>query len=258
MVISQLNFRLHFLQYNGLAVLNVNTDAVVKFSLNLERLNKTSFPFAIRQTLNKAAFDVKGKSMPKVAIRNFTIRQKNFFKANSRVNLARGLKINSLRSEVGFMDRGRFNSDAIQNLKKQEFGGVIKDRSFIPTNAARSGSSKKNVSPRNRLKRLKNVVDANNARGKNRRVKWIKSAIHAGKGGHVITNFRNRAVVKIKSIKRSKKGIKIKTKNIYTFEKNRDVKVKGTGFMRKATVESTKKMERWFIDEAKKQIKRFK
>jgi hypothetical protein len=96
---------------------NVDTDEVIKFTNKLEKLNRSAFPNAVRGTLNGLALDVKTKTMPDQTEKDFTIRQKNFFKANSGVDFARGFNLRSMASIVGFYSR-RPNNQAIEDLEK--------------------------------------------------------------------------------------------------------------------------------------------
>ncbi len=41
--------------------LDVNTDSAIQLTAKLERLHRSSFPSAVRNTLNDAAFDMKKK-----------------------------------------------------------------------------------------------------------------------------------------------------------------------------------------------------
>ena len=52
-----------------MAFINVNSDAVVKYSDKLERTTRSAFPVAVRQTLNDAAFADK-KRLPAIAKKN--------------------------------------------------------------------------------------------------------------------------------------------------------------------------------------------
>src|SRR5580765_6106331 len=125
-----------------MAFLNVNADAVVRYAVRLERMSRTTLPNVVRQTLNSAAFDVKKTTMPAQADRTFVKRKPTFFKATSKVNMAQGADINSMQSEVGFAG----TSQAVEDLEKQEKGGNIGGRTFIPLAKARtSGSWNKNV-----------------------------------------------------------------------------------------------------------------
>ena len=79
--------------------LNIKSDAIVKHVNTLEKMHKSALPLVIRQTLNSAAFDVKKVTMPKEASANFDKRNPNFFKANSKVDQAKGFNISSIRSK---------------------------------------------------------------------------------------------------------------------------------------------------------------
>lgn len=236
--------------------LNVNTDAAVIFTNKLERMSKTALPKAVRSALNSAAFDVKQNTMPKNAKRKFINRQANFFKANSRVEMAKGSDIHSMKATVGFVSKGLKGDHnfAVEDLEGQEHGGRLKGKSFIPTRAARGGNEKKNVKPVNRISRIKNIVSVKNAIGVNYGQKFIKSVIHAGKGGHVLAENKGKQILwRVNSLKRLKSGA-FKLTALYTFKRKRSVSVKQTNFMRTASLVSAKGMENHFIKAAKYQL----
>ena len=83
-------------------ILNINSNAVVSYTNTLEKLHKSAFPVAIRETLNSAAFDVKKNTMPLSAKKSFIERQPTFFKANSKVDKATGFNTSTMKSTVGF------------------------------------------------------------------------------------------------------------------------------------------------------------
>lgn len=236
---------------------NVNTDAVVEFTNKLEKLHRSALPVAIRGTLNKAAFDVKKNTMPKSANENFIQRQPNFFKANSRVEMAKGFNVKTMKSVVGFTENGLKggNNFAVRELQQQERGGEIKSRSFIPMDAARGGSATRSVRPGNRLSGITKIVNSNKITGKNKRQQFIRAAKIAGKGGFVIGNTSKKILWRIDDI-RIGRGTRIKKKAIYSYEEGREVSIKGTSFMREASVESARKMDMYFNQEARKQILR--
>mgnify|MGYP000548203738 CR=1 FL=1 len=130
---------------------NIDTDETVVFANKLERLHRAAFPNAIRGTINAMAFDVKKNTMPKSSLR-FVNREKNFFKANSRVDMARGFDTNNMEARVGFVAAGNVeNKKSIEDLEAQEHGGVVGGRRYIPINGARiSKSRKKKVAKKNR------------------------------------------------------------------------------------------------------------
>ncbi|MCE3278026.1 MAG: hypothetical protein K0S44_217 [Bacteroidetes bacterium] len=240
-------------------VLNINTDAAVQYTVKLEKLHKSALPNAIRNTLNSAAFDVKKSTMPQSADTVFEKRQPNFFKANSRVDMAKGWDMNSMKSTVGFVEGGLKggNNYAVKDLEEQEGGGSIGHKTFIPLRFARQGNkSNKPVRANARLSEIKNITHARDAKGKNKMERFVKSAIHAGKGGHVLSNG---ILWKINSIKRLKSGNTVTNKTpLYTVLKNRSVNVSGTKFMMKASLKSAEKLEYYYRMAAQKEILRLK
>jgi hypothetical protein len=243
-------------------VININTTAVVAFSRKLEAMHRSALPNAIRGALNKAAFDVKQNTMPHSADKEFIKRSPNFFKANSRVEMATGYSINQMKSTVGFIANGLNNNHAVDELEQQERGGSIKKRSFVPTDIARGGSGVRPVRPGNRLSSIKKIANADKVAGKNSHEKFIKSAVYAGVGGYVISNgmlwrIDGLKTKKVKVIGRYS-ATKVKATPIYSFDAGRSVNVKGTGFMRRASLQSAQKMDDFYIQEAKRQIERLK
>ncbi len=237
--------------------ININNDEVVQLTNKLEKLHRSALPVAIRSTLNSAAFDVKQKTMPASAERKFINRSRNFFKANSRVDMAKGFDVDTMKSTVGFVtSRLRGSDQAVEDLEQQEYGGSIKGRSFIPMDTARGGSKTKAVRPGNRLSKIKNIINAAKTRGRTKKEKFVRSALRAGKDGYVIGNFEPKVLYKITSITRRGNQMIIKKKPLYSFEENRSIKVSKTGFMESATLRSIKKMNDFYIKEAQKQIQR--
>lgn len=228
--------------------LNINNDEVVKHTNRLEKMHRSALPLAIRNTLNSVAFDVKKSTMPASAEREFVTRAPNFFKANSRVQMAKGWNVDSMQSIVGFVPKDQ----AVEDLEQQEYGGTIEARSFIPMDQARAGGPAAKVRPSNRLSRIGKVVNANTMEGKTPQAKFLNAARKAGKGGFVLGNLPEKTLWKIEAID----GRTIKKKPLFSYEKNRDVSVSATGFMRTASMESAKKLEAIFIREAERQIDR--
>lgn len=246
-------------------VLNINSDAAVQFTRTLETMHRSALPSAIRGTLNRAAFDVKKVTMPASSQRRFVNRKPNFFKANSSVQMASGFNVPSMRAIVGFVSaNANYNNYAVLELEEQEYGGDIDHRTFVPLDSVRTGSSRiAPVRPGNRLRNLRklvnddlsNIVESNRGRGMGKG-QFVSSAIHVGKGGLIIGNFGKKILYKIEDITREKGKTKIKTRPLYSFEQGRSVHIKETHFMRDASMESAGKMERFFAEEAERQIVR--
>jgi hypothetical protein len=241
-----------------MAILNINTDAVVAHTNRLEKMHRSALPVAIRGSLNSAAFDVKLKTMPLSAKREFTERNKTFFKANSRVAMAKGFDVKSMKAFVGFTGirlKGG-NNFSVNDLTQQEFGGTIKKRSFIPTDAARGGNKAKPVRPSNRLSKINNIVNQNRFSG-NRKQRFIKAINRAGKGGYVLggSTLGQNTLFKVNSLNK-KGGFKITP--LYDFKEGRNVRVKPTHFMSKASLVSGRKIEAFYVKEAKRQFERLR
>jgi len=239
--------------------LNINTSATVVHTNRLKKLHRSALPNAIRNTLNKCAFYIKQDTMPKSADRSFIKRQPNFFKANSRVEMAKGFDVNTMRSTVGFISEGLRGSNnfAVKELEQQEYGGTIPKRSFIPLDAARIGGSPTRVPTlKARLSEIEGIVNSNLLTGASRPAKFIRAAFKAGVGGHVIGNFPNKKLYRIEKISRSTGKLNLKTKALYYFKKGRSVKIDSTGFMRRASMQSQARMDQFYISEANRIIQK--
>lgn len=247
--------------------LNINHSAVAHHVKRLEVLGKSALPSAVRNTLNSAAFDVKGKTMPASAKKEFTQRKKNFFQANSKVVPAKGGNIPSLKATVGFVRKDK----AVEELKQQEEGGTIGGRAFVTTPDARTGGNwNSNVTAKNRITNLENVVNANKVRGKSgkkltKKQQFVRAAFAAqklnGSNDLVLGNSVGGVATlsRIIAIRKSKNGVLIiRRKALYTYSKGRKVRIKPTGFMKRASHDSGLKMDRFFAKHTEHIIKSLK
>lgn len=229
--------------------LDINTNQVVVMANRLERMKRTALPAAVRGTLNSAAFDVKKNTMPASADRAFVKRTPNFFKANSKVDTARGSSVNDMQATVGFIGKGT-SDQAVKDLEQQERGGSIKKRSFIPMSTSRGGGAAKPVRPVNRLAKITNIVNAAKMKAASAKQEFLAAAAKAGKGGFVIGNNPKQTLWRIRSIDRGK----IKKEPLYSFKDNRSVSVKATGFMERASLESGNRLDDFFLKEVNRQM----
>jgi len=221
---------------------NINTDAAVALTNKLEKLHRSGLPVAIRNTLNSAAFDVKKITMLMEASQVFTQRNKSFFKSKSKVMMAKGFNMKSMKATVGFV--GANKNQAVDDLEKQERGGEIGGRSFIPMDTSRVSKSKsKQVKKPNRVGNIRNID-----RVKSQKL-FIKQVVKTGVGGHILYKGTVFRVVKI-----SRGDVKLLP--LFNYEKGRAVKVEATHFMKRASLKSASSMERFYQGHAKKQIKR--
>lgn len=247
-------------------ILNINSNALVAHTNRLEKLHRSALPVAIRGTLNNAAFDVKQNTMPKSAKKEFVQRQPNFFKANSRVEMAKGFNVSTMKATVGFVE-GRLKGDknfAVRDLEEQEYGGEIKGRSLIPIDESRRGSSSvKPVRANYRLSNIKNVINANKVQSRNKKQKFIRAAFAAkkiyGNNAFVLGNIRNKGrltLSKIRTVRSTGARVVISRVPVYSYQAGFVARVKRTGFMKRASLESGLKIEQYFIRQAQRQIDR--
>ncbi|MFN8317156.1 MAG: hypothetical protein U0T32_11985 [Chitinophagales bacterium] len=241
--------------------LNINTDAIVKFTNVLEKMHKSALPNAVRGALNAAVFDIKTNTMPSSASKTFVNRQPNFFKANSRFENAKGSSIGSMKASVGFVSSGLKgeNNFSVEDLEEQEYGGTIERKSFIPTVFARNNKSLNGLVRANaRLSAIRKIANAKNMSGKNDRQRFVLAAASVGKGGLVL--YKN-ILWRIDSAPKSNikfKRTDIKQTPLYSFKQGRSVKVKATEFMKSATLVSAEKLGSHFIKEAERQMEKLK
>lgn len=238
-------------------MININTDAIVKFTNKLEKMHKSALPTAIRNTLNNAAYILKTYDMPESANKTFENRQKNFFKANSRYEKATGYNIKTMRSTVGFIEGGLTGGDnfAVRELEQQEEGGRIDKRTFVPLDDARQGNTKGGlIKKRNRLSSIRNIVEVKKLKVKNKRSRFAAAAAVAGRGGFVLSG---KVLWRIDSFRKTKKNSVYTKSAVYSFKKGRSVSVKKTDFMKKASLNTAKELEHLFIIEAEKQFEKF-
>lgn len=246
-----------------MATFNVNTDALVVLTNRLEKLHRSDFPIAVRNTLTKAALLTKTESLQRISKQSFTNRNKTFFRAKSKFAAARGFNVSSMKATVGMVDiRVGSGDHAVRNLEKQEHGGSIGGRSFVPTDRARvSRSPDRNVAPRNRLSRIsiRDVVRSRLSKGKNRHQRFVKSVIQAHKqfGSRGLVLHRN-ILFRVDNVTLNRKGrrLRFKLTPLYSYRKNRAVTVKATNFMKRSTLVQAQKLGILYKIEAEKRFKK--
>lgn len=217
-----------------MAAFNVNMDEVVELSTKLDKLHRSAFPVAVRQTLNDAAFLTK-KLVPKVAGQKFTIRQKNFFRAFSVVHKAKGFNVNRMVSVTGI--NAAKGSEVAEGLEQQEKGGTIQGRKLIPHDKGRiSGSYGKKLRSKHRFRNIN--ISTPRQRKPGSKYLLIK------KGGRG-TVFQ---VTRLKT--------KTKLTPVYVYRKSRKSRVPKTPFMAPSALVARAKMNGFYREAAERQFKR--
>lgn len=232
---------------------SLDGSAVRKHASTLMRMRKYDLPVVISQTLNSAAFDVKTNTMPQESD-IFVHRTPTFFKANSRVEKVKGLKVSEMKATVGFKPKFSDKSHSVEDLLQQEDGGDIDNRAFIALPQARiNNSMNKNVRVKNRLQTLRDkALDPKNSK-KQGKESFITTAVAAGVGGYLF-NQDHTYLMEITDISRSGGNTKVKVKYLENIKKGRKAHVKATHFMQKASDITASNMEEMFIVNAKKRI----
>lgn len=242
--------------------ININSDGFVVHTARLERIKKKSIVFAVKKTLNEIALDVKKNTLEKEASKVFTIRSKNFFKAQSKVIFAKGNNLDSLQSEIGMTETGLKGQRnySVKHLEKHEKGGNIDKSDLLALPTARKGKSKNElVRPNARLASIKNIVKTKNQQGKTKQQKFVKAVLKAGVGGYVLgsslkgENYLYK-VIQLKSDLNTK-TFKPKLIPLYEYVKNRPINSKPKRFAEKAALKSYDSAEKIFEKNIENEIK---
>lgn len=243
-------------------IFDVNTDSAIQLSAKLEKLHRSAFPSAVRNTLNNAAFDTK-KNIPKVSKKIFITRQSAFFKRFSTVRKANGFNINNMVSTVGI--NSTIDKQVSDNLVSQEFGGKVNGKKLVPHDNSRVGRSlKKRVSKNNRFNKVK-IHDASrafrSAKG-SRGSKFIAAVMSTAKSGkpHMMIKSGGKGMVyELKSVSQSRKTRKVnfKIKKLYSVRSNNSHNVKSTKFMTRSANIAARKMDSFYKNNAEFQFKKF-
>lgn len=240
-------------------ILDVNNDGVIQLTAKLEELHKSAFPSAVRNTLNKAAFETK-KQLPKTAEKKFITRHKPFFKNMSVVDKASGFNVDKMIATVG-IDASK-NMELAENLESQEFGGMVNARKLIAHDDARtSKSNKKRVSAPNKVNKVDfhdatKAFRAHNGTRKSKFVAAVMSTAKSGKKHMMIKTGTNGMVYEVTAISQNVKSKKVnfKIKKLYTVRSVKSHNVKGQGFMRDSANLISKNLEKYYYENAEYQF----
>lgn len=243
-------------------MLNVDLGNVVKFTAKLEQIRTSALPNAIRGTLNDAAFDVKTKTMLSESKSKFINRSPNFFRANSKVEKATGMQVNSMVARVGFIEgslRGDHNF-SVKDLEQQEKSGSIKGKSFIPLDTARQNNSYTSlVKPANRITKITNIIDARKMGQGTKKQQFVKALYVAGQGGYVLgSTVKGETILwRVDFLDPDPDARQWRLTPLYDYRRGRSVHVDETAFMRTASLNSAEKLNKFYIAQAEFWIKRY-
>lgn len=245
-----------------MAILNVNTDATIALTAKLEKMSRSAFPNAVRNTLNNAAFDTK-KHLPFVANKKFVTRQKTFFKRFSTIQKAVGFNVSSMKSQTGI--NPNLDRQLADNLEAQEHGGVVQGKKLIPHDHSRvSQKFDKRVKSRNFLNKVKahDATKAYRAHRGSRRSKFVAAVMGTVKSGkrQMLLESNSRGMVyEVSSVSQNRMTRKVvfKLKKLYTVRRVRTHTVSASNFMSDSGKMAAKDMPNNYVKNAEFQFKKY-
>ena len=240
-------------------MITIDTREIEKLAWQLTNIHRAALPNAVRDTLNDLAFDVKKRTLSESVVSAFdNLRNPALFKKYSGVLKAQGWEIQKMQSTVGMMPQ-EGATKVVNRLEEQEEGGTLKS-DYIPTNIARVGGLHKGKVLKNRWKgnitRFAHIPYGNRQELIRQVTGWgIKSG---GKGKGAAILYGN-TLFEVKGFKRFRKtnSIELHFDRIYTYKKNRQVRIKPTHFVRNAALETGVRVQEFFNKNAEKQLAKF-
>ena len=254
--------------------LDVNTDSAIQLTAKLEKLSKSAFPSAVRNTLNEVAFQHK-TLIPKVAKHKFQYsRNKTFFKAITGFEKANGNNVNNMQSVSGF-NPNALNGRAdkiIKNLEAQEKGGRIQGRKLINDPSSRVGGNIGRKVKNNARFENNSIHDSTEAfkyqmrktgSRKSAYISAVASSVKSGKSSFLIKGGKkgklSGMVYSISSFKTNLKSKKttLKTKKIFGYKDDNSFTAKKHKFIEDSTRLVSKRIESIYQQKAEYQFKKY-
>lgn len=225
-----------------------------RYITEVKLLGEKDFLDVARESLNETAKDAKKRTITKYANSSFTVRNKTFFKAFSRVEFSKrgqATTLAGLHSSVGMSNVGSkkaLSSDynPLANMVQQEHGGDI-EREITPLNKSRISKSYNRAVSRGSFFKDKTLITQSKMNGKNAKQRFMIALKTAQRTGHKF--FLADEWKGIYSISKNK------INRLYGYDKGNSNRVKATHFMEKASFESAELIPAFFIKEAIKKIK---
>jgi len=183
--------------------LDVNTDASIQLTAKLEKLHRSAFPSAVRNTLNDLSFDMKRKEIPNSFKKSFEPKTGTlpYVRKLILVEKAKGFDIKKMSSLVGFLNPSNsYDKRFVEGLQKQEDGGIIDD-GLRYLKYARGEKVNGKVKTENYYDQSK-VVSGRSKRKGTRKSKFVARAYQAYKTGKFMfmNSMKGNFLVKVNSI----------------------------------------------------------
>ena len=240
-----------------MAIFDVNNKEVIKFTAKLERLHRSSFPSAVRNTLNEAAFNMKKTGLIDSAKKKFsTVRSPTFFKKFSLVSKAEGFNINGMVATVGFSNSSDQKiKNVIDGLEKHEWGGMIGTGSRY-LKASRAGSNYGKRVSRAKYFSKGNVIQNGGAKKGTRKSRYTSILFAAKKDGRAvfIKTSRGSFLVRVQSIRKAGKRLKTDLKFLMMSRSKTPVKIRRNMFVSAAAKQQARLMDKYYKKHAEFQF----
>lgn len=238
--------------------LNVNTDASIQLTNKLEKLHRSAFPSAVRNTLNDAAFDMKKKTILESARDNFNVKQPSFFKKYTGVKRASGFNLSSMRATVGFLNASdKKVRAAIEGMEKQEHGGVIDD-GLRYLKYSRGGGLGKKVQKKNYYDKSK-IVTGRSKRAGTVKSKFVARMFRAFKEDKAffMNTMKGNFLVTVRSASSTIDGkLDFKLNFVMMDRRVKKSKIKRTNFNKEASELTANKIDDFYRKNAEYQFKK--
>jgi len=242
----------------GNQIFSVNTDAVIALTAKLERLNKSSFPSAVRSTLNDGAFEMKKKNILDSAKRNMTVRNQSFFKRYTGVKRATGFNVSRMSSESGFSNSNEKKAKkALEGMEHNEVGGSDNTGAMYLPKSRTSSSSKRLVRRKARFDKSK-LAKGTSSIMRSKKLDFARNAIASAKENAptFIETSKGKFLVQVKSVKSDSGHRKLKVKMDFLMRSRRQhvAKAKASHFNKEAAIKTSKQMDEFYAKNAKFQF----
>lgn len=241
--------------------LDVNTDAAIQLTAKLEKLHRSAFPNAVRNTLNDAAFEMKRKDIPKSFRLNFKPKTGTipYVKKLILVEKANGFNINKMHSLVGFLNpSNKIDKKFVEGLVKQEDGGIIDDGLRYLT-YSRGGKINGRVQAKNFYDKSK-VVSGRSKRKGTRKSKFVARAYYAMKTGKpmFLNSMKGNFLVKVNTVSSeiSSRKLSFDFSFVAMDRKKKKTNLNKTHFVKEASQITEKKIESFYTKNANFQFKK--
>jgi hypothetical protein len=241
-------------------MITIDTREIENLCEDLIKIHRAALPNAVRNTLNDLAFDVKARTLSDSVVSAFdNLRNPTLFKKYSGVLKAQGWEIKKMQSTVGMIHQ-EGATKVVSRLEEQEEGGTLR-HNYIPTDIARVGGLHKGKVLKNRwtgnITKFAHIPYGDRQALIRQVTGWgIKSG---GKGKGAAILYGN-TLYEVKGFKRFRKtnSIELHFDRIYTYKKNRQVKIKPTHFVRNAALKTGVRVQEFFNKNAEKQLAKFR